>query len=343
MFSPNYTITNKLLDNIKEIERLKMELNGRRFSEPVLFKLQEDARALSAYSSTSIEGNPLPLTDVKQIIKNNPEHIRDSQREVLNYNRVLLSLAILIKNNEVDFSENFIKTIQAGVVDGLLKNPSDIGSFRNKPVFVNDPRVGQTIYWPPDHGDVENLMKELVSFVKENKGKLDPLILAGVFHKQFVIVHPFIDGNGRTGRLCTKVLLADLGLDTFELFSFENYYNCNVTNYFEKVGVKGSYYDIKDSVDFTDWLEYFTDGIIDELLRVKKHLESILTPETRLEEHDKKVIEYIKEHGFITDRDYGKITDRAKATRALDFKKLIELGFIKREGKGKNTYYILNF
>jgi Fic family protein len=157
-----------------------------------------------------------------------------------------------------------------------------------------------------------------------------------------VIVHPFIDGNGRTTRLATKVLLAKMGLDTFNLFSFENYYNNNVAKYFEKVGLVGNYYDIKDQVDFTSWLEYFTDGIIDELLRVKKEMEKeIASPDNTLKEYHQKIIDFIKDKGFITDKEYAELTNRAKPTRNLDFRKLIELGIIIKIGKGKATYYRL--
>ena len=166
------------------------------------------------------------------------------------------------------------------------------------------------------------------------------MILAGIFHKQFVIIHPFIDGNGRTTRLLTKILLADLGLNTFNLFSFENYYNKNVTKYFQEVGVLGNYYDIKDNIDFTTWLEYFTEGIIDELFRVKKELDKeIISPKTELKDYHKQIIDFITKHGFITDKEYAKLTKRAKPTRNLDFRKLIDLDQIEKLGKGKATYY----
>ena len=97
--------------------------------------------------------------------------------------------------------------------------------------------------------------------------------------------HPFMDGNGRTTRLATKVLLTQMGLNTFNLFSFENYYNKNVTRYFQYVGERGDYYDLKDKIDFTNWLEYFTEGIIDELLRVQEILPQITTnPANELQE-----------------------------------------------------------
>ena len=151
-----------------------------------------------------------------------------------------------------------------------------------------------------------------------------------------------MDGNGRTTRLAAKVLLAEMGLNTFNLFSFENYYNKNITKYFQTVGEFGNYYELVNKINFTSWLEYFTEGIIDELLRVQKTLPEVgISPETNLQPHHLKILEFIKEKGFIADRDYAKLVGRAKATRALDFKKLIELELISRKGKGKATYYIL--
>src|SRR3990167_3951893 len=100
-------------------------------------------------------------------------------------------------------------------------------------------------------------MKELLDYIEKNANIVDPLILAGIFHKQMVIIHPFIDGNGRTTRLATKVLLAKMGLNTFNLFSFENYYNQNVTKYFETVGEQGDYNELVNRIDFTNWLSYF--------------------------------------------------------------------------------------
>jgi Fic family protein len=341
MFKPKYNITSKLLANIKRIAELTAELNSRRFPKVVLARLERSAREISSYSSTSIEGNPLPLTEVKNILKNRPSNIRDSEREVLNYNQALEQLNRQLGKSTHSFNLKLILQIQKVITKDLIANYR-CGKLRKEPVFVNDPRSRKTIYWPPDHQDVPSLLKELIEYITQNVKAIDPLILAGIFHKQFVIIHPFIDGNGRTARLATKSLLAAMGLDTFNLFSFENYYNNNVSKYFQKVGILGNYYAIKDKVDFTPWLEYFTDGIIDELLRVGKELQaSVRGPESQLKPYHHKILDYINKQGYITDREYAGITDRAKPTRNLDFKKLIHLGLIEKQGKGKATYYRL--
>lgn len=343
MFEPRYTITDRLLASIKRVNSLVSELNDERFPNVVLLELERAAREVSSYASTSIEGNPLPLTEVKKILKNKPIHIRDSEKEVLNYNQALQDLNEKIKEGKAKLSLELVLIIQRQVTKDLLPN-FESGHLREKAVVINDPRTGQAVFLPPDAKDVKPLLEKLVDFVKSNQEKIDPLILAGIFHKQMVIIHPFMDGNGRATRLATKVLLAEMGLNTFNLFSFENYYNQNVTKYFQTVGEFGNYYELMDKVDFTSWLEYFTEGIIDELLRVQKLLPksaSGITPQSTLKTHYLEILEFIREKGFIADQDYVKITNRANSTRALDFQKLVSMGLIERKGKGKATYYVL--
>lgn len=339
-FIPKYNITNKLLANIKQINSIINVLNQHNFPDIVLYNLERTARSISSFASTSIEGNPLPLTEVKRILKNRPEQIRDTEREVLNYNKALEQLSKILER-ETDLSLNLILNIQKQVTDGLL-SPPDCGKLRNRPVVVNDPKVHKIVYIPPNVEDVLDLFNDLIKFVNTNKNIIDPLILAGIFHKQMVIIHPFMDGNGRTTRLATKVLMAQMGLNTFNLFSFENFYNKNVTRYFQTVGEYGNYYELAPKIDFTLWLEYFTEGIIDELFRVQKTLSNVLiNPQDNVQKHHQKILDFIKDKGYINDSEYSKLTSRARATRALDFQKLIKLNLIERKAKGKATFYIL--
>lgn len=341
MFKPKYRITDKLLSQIKQVNSLVIELNQQRFPDLALLEFEKAARAVSVFASTSIEGNPLPLTEVKKILKSKPEYIRDSEQEVLNYNQALVDLNKKLKSSKAQLSLGLILKIHKQVTQNLLPKYQS-GQLRQESIIVSDPKTRKVVFLPPKAKDVEKLIKELIEFVKKSQAKIDSLIIAGIFHKQMVVIHPFMDGNGRTARLVTKFLLAELGLNTFNLFSFENYYNQNVSRYFKAVGEQGDYYDLRKNINFTAWLEYFTEGIIDELLRVKKLLPSLgLNPDTQLKPFHQEILKHIKENNFITDKDYAKLVKRAKATRALDFQKLIKMGLISRKGKGKSTYYIL--
>jgi len=340
-WGPHYTISNKLLLTIREIGESIGEIKAQHLTHTALAKLELDARELSSYASTSIEGNPLPLTDVKRLLKSRKESIRDTEREVLNYNRALQTLYNSVRQNSFELDVKTLEYLQGQVVDGLMDNPSHCGALRQDPVIIRNPhKIDEVVYIPPDAKEVRQLTRALMTFVNQNIGKIDPVILAGVFHRQNVIIHPFIDGNGRTTRLLTSAILGKAGLDLFEIFSFEDYYNRNITRYFKAVGLEGDYYELKDNIDFSAWLEYFAEGILDELRRVIKLLPEQSTPQPRLEPHHQQILDYIDERGSITQREYGAISDRSLASRKLDFEKLIRLNLIKAKGIGRGTYYV---
>ena len=89
MFEPKFIIRPRLLRTIREIGETLGMIRASNLSDARLARLTHTARALSAHASTSIEGNPLPLTDVKRLLKQAPAQTRDTEREVLNYNRAL--------------------------------------------------------------------------------------------------------------------------------------------------------------------------------------------------------------------------------------------------------------
>ena len=327
---------------MREIGEVIGEVKSYQLTGKALARLELDARQLSTHASTSIEGNPLALTDVKRVLKSNKQHIRDTEREVLNYNQALQVLYRSVRKGTFKLNISTLEKTQKRVVDGLMDDPADCGRLRQAPVLIRNPRkIDEVVFIPPDAKDVKGLTSELMSFINRSIGKVDLIVLAGLFHRQCVIVHPFIDGNGRATRLLTTAILGKAGLDLFEIFSFENYYNQNITRYFKAVGLEGDYYDLEAEIDFTQWLEYFADGILDELLRLRKLLPAQLEPRPRLEGHHQQVLEYITEHGSISQREYGAISSRSLASRKVDFEKLIELEMIEAKGAGRGTYYVM--
>lgn len=342
-WNPKYTISHRLLSLIREIGESTGEIKSKSLAPNAIAKLELRARALSSYASTSIEGNPLPLTDVKRLLKTKKNHIRDTEREVLNYNYTLQVLYQSVRDGSFKLNTKSIERLQNKVTDGLMDNPSHCGTIRKDPVIIRNPRkIDEIVFIPPDAKDVRKLLNELLDFINTNIGTIDPIILAGVFHRQHVIIHPFMDGNGRTTRLITSAILGQAGLDLFEIFSFEDYYNRNITRYFNFVGLTGDYYDLQDNIDFSAWLEYFAEGILDELRRVIKLLGDKPSRQPRLEPHHRQILEYISQHGSITQREYGAISHRSLAARKLDFEKLINLHLVETKGIGRGIYYVLS-
>ncbi|MES2677507.1 MAG: Fic family protein [Pseudomonadota bacterium] len=340
MWHPKYTITNKMLHCLRQIGEAMGVVKSINISGDNLVELKYQARVLSSFASTSIEGNPLPLTDVKRLIKQSPKVIRDTEKEIINYNKALVYINKKVKAGQFKLSHSEITHIQSLVVDGLMANSADVGKYRKRAVVIRDPRSASDIrFIPPDYKDVKPLMDNLINFINRNVGKIDAILLAGLFHKQYVIIHPFMDGNGRTTRLITTALLGSLGFNLLEIFSLENYYNQNVSKYFDYVGAVGDYYETKNDLDFTNWLEYFADGLLDELKRVQKTLPNFTKP-PRLEKHHQDILKFIEKSGSISQKEYTNISNRSLAARKQDFKKLVEIGLISAEGKGKATYYV---
>ena len=351
MFNPRYTITDRILANIKRINSLVNDLNNRRFPSIVLVELEKTARAISTYASTSIEGNPLPLTEVKKILKSRPAHIRDSEKEVLNYNQALQDLNKLLEQGNIRLSLGLILKIQRQVTVGLLPK-FESGKLREKQVVVNDPKTRRVLFLPPDAKDVRSLLENLIEFVNDNRNKIDALILSGIFHKQMVIIHPFMDGNGRATRLATKVLLAQMGLNTFNLFSFENYYNKNVTKYFQTVGEYGNYYELARKIDFTNWLEYFTQGLAIELSKIKDKIENISVDihlkkklggkPILLTDRQLKIIEYIQKTGYLQNKAFDSLFPMVSEDTILnELKGLQKSKILRKVGITKAAKYIM--
>jgi len=108
-WNPKYTISNKLLLTIREIGEPLGEIKSFSLSDQALAKLALDARELSSYASTSIEGNPLPLTDVKRLLKTQKETICDTECEVLNYNSALQSVYREVRSGKFQLN---VKTLE---------------------------------------------------------------------------------------------------------------------------------------------------------------------------------------------------------------------------------------
>jgi Fic family protein len=171
LWIPKYTISNKLLFTIREIGESLGEIKSYSLNDQELTRLEIEARELSSYASTSIEGNPLPLTDVKRLLKTKKENVRDTEREVLNYNKALQSIYAEVHSGKFQLNVKTLEKVQAQVVDGLMDNPSHCGTLRKAPVIIRNPqKIDEIVFIPPDSKDVGKLTSDLLKFIKDNIG-----------------------------------------------------------------------------------------------------------------------------------------------------------------------------
>ena len=344
LFTPQYTITNDILNNIAEITAAREII----LNSPLIPKwevsLRKDAIIRNAHASTGIEGNPLSLSEVSELAAGRDvSATRRSKQEVLNYLDVLEHLSDLVSDDQI--AEDIILNIHKLLTKETLDNPEDVGRYRNRQVVVGNRVTGEVIYMPPDTRDVPRLMKEFMEWLNsEEAEKIHPVLVAGISHYEFVRIHPFIDGNGRCARTLATLILFLSGFDTKRFFALDDYYDSDRPSYY--VALKSV---DKETRDLTKWLEYFTEGVKVSLSAVKERVLRLSSEKLRkdkkgqiaLTERQMRIIEHINMSGNITNRDVRKMFTLSNRVALDEINKLIELEILEPKGKGRSTHYVL--
>ena len=238
----------------------------------VLESLRQSARLFSTHYSTMIEGNRLTQVQVVQVIEQKehfPGRERD-EKEVLGYYAALDKLEEIVSSAQV-VTESHIKTLHALVMAGGRKKAKPT-SYRDGQNVIRDSRSSRIVYMPPESTDVAKLMKELTAWIITSKqANLPSSIRAGIAHYQFATIHPYYDGNGRTVRLLTTLILHLDGYGLKGLFSLEEYYARKLGAYYEAltVGPSHNYYGGRATSDIAKWIEYFCEGMADSFEKVQ--------------------------------------------------------------------------
>jgi len=261
-FSPTFTITPAMANSLMRIEAVKQAIQTLPITPRVLASLRETARLFSTHYSTMIEGNRLTQEQVAQVIEG-AQHFPGRERdenEVKGYYAALDEVERMAKRR-VKVSERIIQKVHALVMAGG-KTRVKPTAWRDGQNVIRDAHSKGIVYMPPEATDVPGLMEQLVSWINA-KDELPVPIKAGIAHYQFATIHPYYDGNGRTARLLTTLVLY-LGMyDLKGLYALEEYYARDLKTYYEAltVGPSHNYYLGRAEADITRWIAYFIEGM----------------------------------------------------------------------------------
>lgn len=262
-FEPVFTITTKIAACLMKIEGAKEKIKQLPLTPTVLASLRETARLYTTHYSTMIEGNLLNPDQIEQIIKHQghfPGRERE-ENEIKGYYAALNQVEQWAARDE-PIQEKLVQTLHALVMSNGKKSPSP-SPYRDGQNVICDTRTNQIVYMPPEAKDVPKLMAEMTQWICTNKQIPSPLT-AAIAHYQFATIHPYYDGNGRTARLLTTLILHLGGYDLKGLYSLEEYYATNLNLYYEaiSVGPSHNYYRGRAEADITKWIEYFIEGML---------------------------------------------------------------------------------
>lgn len=350
MYTPKFSITNKILKNIGSIEASKEVIDHAPLLPYFEKEFREDALVRSVHYGTHIEGNELNLSQAEKVLQGQDIAGRDRDiQEVINYRKVLEFInQFSISNSGISISEEGIKRIHAITVEKIL--PPDLcGVYRKTQVVVKNSQTGEVSFRPPMAVAVPFQIKELLAFI-ESSTDLDihPVLESGIVHFEFVRIHPFLDGNGRAARAFATLILFLRGYDIRKFFSLEEYFDKDATQYYEALQSVE-----KNDGDLTHWLEYFTLGLAIELAKIREKVESI-SVDARLKEklggnpilltpRQLKIIEYIQKIGYLQNQAFESLFPMISEDTILnEIKGLVTAGIIKKQGVTKGAKYIMS-
>jgi len=344
MFKPNFRYTNKIVNNLLEISTAREVILNSPFIPKWEVTLRREAIIRNAHSSTAIEGNNLSLVQVSDIAQGREVMAsRKDKQEVLNYLKVLENLGKITDGKKI--TQKDVLSIHRILTKETLENNSDCGKYRNRYVVVGNRLTKEIIFKPPSNKDVPKLMKALVEWLNSEEAKeLDSVIEAGIAHYEFVRIHPFVDGNGRTARVLATLILYLRGFDTKQFFCLDDYYDSDRQAYYKALqGVD------QKTLDLTGWLEYFVKGVNISINTVKERVIRLSSERLRktkrgqiaLTERQMKIIEFINQNGRIRNRDIREMFDISNRAAMNEISKLLDMKVLRRIGKGRNTRYEL--
>ena len=330
-YIPQFIITPLLLSEVEQVAALRERIQSAVVDLAWIPALQKDTRTRNVHASTAIEGNPLTLEQVRALEEGRELSASDTRykREVLNY---FAGLRYVEKNA-------LRKTIrQADILElhrilaGEVMDQGKAGKYRTISV-----RVGR--YSPPPADAVSGLMFELLEWWNTASQELSPVLSSAILHYRFEAIHPFADGNGRTGRALALWELYRRGFDTHHIFSVDEYYWEDRPKYYAALdGVRQA------GEDLTAWLVYCAAGIRQTLerawLRIQtfqvKSLEKLV-----LRPRQEQLLHLLRDHGRMAPGEIWKALGVSRQGAMDLLRPLLDAGLVEKVGGKKTGHYVL--
>lgn len=304
---PPYTITDKMLNYVSEIMKKVGEANYfeslNRYPE-----LRRKTRIKSIHSSLAIENNQLSLFQVEDVINGKP--VIGEQKDIQEVKNAYEAYEQIDKINP--YSVEDLKKVHK-ILTFLIEK--DAGKFRNHGECVRDGE--RIIFVAPPENMVNPLMNQLFDWMRKSKETVNPLILSCIFHYEFVFIHPFHDGNGRTARLWQTAILSHWE-KAFTYLPIESMIKKNQEEYYTAIQNCNN---IGKSNEFIEFMLKIISETIDEMMNSKEMKDKSYL---LLSESESKVLECIKRNVIIGAKDIIEQTKLSDSTVRRILRKFLE-------------------
>jgi Fic family protein len=341
IFSPHFTVDTEMQAYIGGIEG-----NGWLVENMLLMPKHEawmrrEVSVQRATGTTRIEGASMEEDELSGLMKKSPVgNLTDEEQANINAIQAYEFVDYLSDQPDIGLDELVIRELDRYFLRGASPVLTP-GAYRR-----GENRVGE--YIPPSQGDVPDLMRAFAAWLQQDSGDIHPVVRAGIAHIHLVAIHPFWDGNGRTGRALATLVLQRSPFGCKKLLSLEKLMSTFKEDYFTAIErALGSRFD--PGYDATPWLRFFlrhlmahTISLTQSLTGWHRQMRAIYdTLEgTDLNHRQADGLTYAAHTGKITRADYMEITQASPVTASRDLARLVQKGLLNAIGKTRGRVYL---
>jgi Fic family protein len=264
-----------------------------------------------ATQSSKIEGTKTNIEEALLQKEDISDEKRDDWEEVQNYIAALNQA--IEKLDALPFSSRLIKQTHKTLLTGVRGAHKSPGNFRTSQNWIGGATIKDATFIPPIHDTVGEYMSDLEKLVHDELNYLPHLLKIALVHYQFETIHPFLDGNGRVGRLMITLYLVDQGLLKKPVLYLSDYFEKNRMLYYDNL------MRVRDKNDLTQWFKFFLVGVIetaksgintfDQVLKLQKETETKLQTLGPRFLNAQKLMEYVYQRPIIDVQKAKEITE----------------------------------
>jgi len=301
--------------------------------------------AKEATQSSKIEGTQTSIEEVFLKKEEVSSEKRDDWEEVQNYIQAMNHAVNLLQN--LPFSSRLIKQTHKILLQGVRGNHKLPGEYRSSQNWIGGATINDAVFIPPIHSTVNELISDIEKFANDLENPMPDLLKIALIHYQFETIHPFLDGNGRVGRLLITLYLVNKGILKKPILY--------LSDFFEKH--RNLYYDnlmrVRTHNDINQWFKFFLTGIIEtskngvetfnSILHLSKSTEEKITKLGARSADAHKVIDYLYSNPVIDAQKVGSIIDKKPQSAYQLINKLENLKILREiTGSQRNRLYVFD-
>lgn len=300
-----------------------------------------------ATQSSKIEGTQTNMEEALLEKEDVPLDKRDDWEEVQNY--VAAMNETISKLQTLPFSARLIRQAHQILLQGVRGKHKQPGEFRRSQNWIGGATINDAVFVPPVHTSIGGLMGDIEQFVHNDSQYFPELLKIALVHYQFETIHPFLDGNGRVGRLLITLYLVSKGILKKPVLYLSDFFERNRTHYYDNL------MRVREKNDLMQWFRFFLVGIVetakisiqtfDNILKLQKDVESKIRILGSRTVNAQTILNFLYQQPLINAAKVGELLSISPASAYKLIADLEQLGILKEitGGKRGKTYMFMEY